>query len=216
MEKYIYHRWYAENENGQHVFYIEVYDSKILDELFFNTSLPVDIFNDSEIKHLVSLLCKNEHTEIIRDAIAEKLIEKIYTLPGIKVSFFKDIMLDSNGKYCESYIQVLDEINRNSTIEIYTPYSMFSNEEIFHSLKNYFEYEVARNECIQVTKTRFEECIRNYSSLQNAYSEIYLNNLEYYYYSGSEDSVLMSCYCIVENTELLFVLFTELSEIIPT
>ena len=216
MEKHIHHRWYAENKIGRHIFYIEVNGSDIVDELLFESSLPYLIFSQSGIKKLINKLCIRKLSEGARDRIAKSVIEKILKLPGISQHYFTDIMLDARGKYCEAYVSVLDDIKRNATLEVFIPYSININVEIFTSLKTNFEYDGARKECILVNKKLFEESIRDNSFLQNAYAEIYYSDLEYFYYESSEDSIVMKCYCVIKNRELLFVFFTELQEVVPT
>ncbi len=207
MESHFNQRWYGTNQKGQHAFYIEVYSNNILEELCFDTSLPVELFSKPGITILLNKLCIKDISPVERNKVAEIMIEKIERIPDLHKYFFPDAVLDKNGKYCEEYASVLFEMKNNRTLQIFIPYSSFVNESVFHDLQNNFIYDELRKESVKLDKITFESLLNGKVELQNAYAEIYDENSEYYCHTSSDSAMSMEFYCVILNQCLAFVFF---------
>lgn len=213
MESHFSQRWYGANQKGEHTFFIEVYASNILDELFFETSLPVELFSESGITILVNRLCKVNMSLSERNKIAEKLIAKIERISDMQKYYFKDSVLDKNRKYCQEYETVLNQLKTGQTLKEFTPYTRFSNESIFRDFQNSFIYDELKQECVRVDGKTFEKSISGNIAIQKAYADIYCDNAEYYFHESAKNGIRMTFYCVVYNKELTFIYFTQLQEI---
>lgn len=213
METHYNQRWFGADEKGQHTFFIEVYSNDIMDELLFDTTLPIDIFRDEVMNQMINQLCIKDLSTSARNEIANKIIEKIKCIPGIHTHYFTDTLLDINGKYCESYAVTLQELKSTFRIKEYTPYSKFANEAIFMDFKNNFEYADALKECVRISKNEFEFQISGNIIFQSAYADIYHDNSEYFFHESSDNSVRIEFYCVVFQQELIFLFFSVLQEI---
>ncbi len=215
MESHFNQRWFGTNARGQHTYYIEVYSSDLMDELCFDTSLPIDFFKNGELYDLAIQLCNAELSIHERHKIAQTIIINLDLTPGISDYFFKDYLLDKRGKYCEEYVNVLMELNSHPTIKEFVPYSKFSNENIFGDLKNNFKYSDVIVECEKIDKNVFEDRINGKIELQKEYTKIYAGDAEYFCQSSSEDSLIMEFYCVVIDKSLAFLFLTKLHEVRP-
>lgn len=215
MEAHFNQRWFGTNTKGQHTYYIQVYSNDLIDELFFETSLPMDYFKNGELYDLAIQLCSAELSIHERNKIAQNIIINLDLTPGICNHFFKDYLLDKRGKYCEEYEKVLMEFNSPPTIKEFVPYSKYSNENIFRDLKNNFKYAEAIVECKKIDKSVFESCIDGKTELQKEYTKIYSGDSEYFCQSSSDDSLIMEFYCVVIDKSLAFLFFTKLQEVGP-
>lgn len=215
MESHYNQRWFGTNTKGQHTYYIQVYSSDLMDELCFETSLPIDFLKNGELYDMTIQLCKAELSNHERNKIAQNIITNLDLTPGIYNHFFKDYVLDKRGKYCEEYEKVLMELNSPSTIYEFVSYSKYSNENIFRDLKNNFKYADAIVECKKINKNEFEECINGKIELQEEYTKIYVGDAEYYHQFSSDDSLIMEFYCVVIDKSLAFLFFTKLLEVGP-
>jgi hypothetical protein len=184
-----------------------------MDELLFDTTLPIDIFKDEVMNQMVYQLCIKDLSISSRYEIASEIIDKIKCIKGIHAHYFTDTLLDKNGKYCESYAITLQELKSTCSIKEYTPYSIFANEAIFRDFKNNFAYADALNECVQENKNEFESQIRGNHILQSASADIYRDNSEYFFHESSDNSVRIEFYCVVFQKELIFLFFTTLQEV---
>jgi hypothetical protein len=213
MESHFSQRWYGVNQKGEHTFFIEVYSSNILDELFFETSLPVGLFSEPGITNLVNKLCKIDLPLSERNKIAEKMISKIERISDMQKFYFTDMVLDKNGKYCEAYASTLNQLKTGQILIEFTPYSSLSNEAIFHDFQNSFIYDELKHECVRVDRKTFEASISGNIALQKAYADIYCDNAEYYFHESAKNGISMTFYCVVINKALYLIYFTQLQEI---
>lgn len=213
MESHFNQRWYKTNHKGEHTFFIEVFSSTLVDELFFNTSLPMELFSKPGVIGLVKKLCKKDISTFERNNIAEKLIVKIERISAVQKYFFSDNMLDKNGKYCEAYVSTLNQLKNGLILKEFTPYSPFSNEAVFRDFQNSFVYEELIQESIRIDKNVFEACINGNIALQQAYTDIYCENSEYFFHSSATNGICMAFYCVVDKKVLSFIYFTKLQEI---
>lgn len=213
MESHFNQRWFGTNEMGQHTFFIEVYSSNILDELCFETSLPIELFSTPGVTIMVNKLCKKDISLVERNNVAALIIEKIERNTDYEKYYFPSCVLDRNGKFCEEYASTLYELKCGTSIKEYTPYSPFSNETIFRDFRSNFFYEEIQQESILVDKIAFEDCINGNSTLQKAFAEIYSETSEYYYHTSTTNGISLGFYCVVLNKELTFIFFTNLQEI---
>ncbi|MBK9045633.1 MAG: hypothetical protein IPL74_02640 [Bacteroidetes bacterium] len=213
METHYNQRWFGVNEKGHQTFFIEVFSDDIMEELIFDTTLPIDIFKDEVLQNLVNQLCIKDLSTSARNEIAHKIIDKIKSITGIQAHYFTDTLLDKNGKYCESYAITLQELKSTCRIKEYTPYSILANEAIFIDFKYNFEYKDALKECVRKSKNEFEFQISGNIILQSAYADIYRDNSEYFFHESSDNSVRIEFYCVVFQQKLIFLFFTVLQEV---
>jgi hypothetical protein len=213
MESQFNQRWYGISTNGTHTFYIQVHSSNLIEDFHFETSLPINLFQDKELHKLVKRLCTIRISTFKRNEIALIIINTLDHVPGIKKYYFNELVLDKNGKYCEEYDIILNEIKANIPICENVPYSQLANESIFTTLKSNFIYDEVIRECKQISKSEFEQQINGNFNLQHAYLEVYRFDAEHYSHISKTEGTCIEYCAVVFEQELTFIFFKRLSEV---
>lgn len=212
MENEYYRRWYASNETGRHLFYIDVYGDGVSGFYYVESSLPDSIFAKYEFLTYINQLC-NIHIEYLqRNSIVEVFIGKLMKVPGVEQYYFPFSTLDKYGHYCESYFKVIDEIIANPKIRELTPYSKYTNETIFNEIMKEFSDNKDDHSCMPIRKKDFENAIDGIIELQNAYIDVYSRKAKYYYGYEVIESLHIECYYMMESEVLVFLFFTTIRE----
>ena len=213
MDSELNQRWYAVSTNGNHTFYIEVHSTNLMGDLHFETSLPINLFLDKELHKLVKRLCTIKLSTFKRNDIALILINRLDHIPEIKKYYFNELVLDKNGKYCEEYDIILNEIQANIPICENVAYSQLANENIFTTLKSNFIYDEVIRECKKISKSEFEQQINGNFNLQHAYLEVYRFDAEHYSHISTTEGTCIEYCAVVFEQELTFIFFKRLSEV---
>lgn len=89
-------------------------------------------------------------------------------------------------------------------LNVFTPYSRYSNEIIFNKLLEGFNYKEILKDSLSIDKALFEEKLHNHFNLQQAYVEVYVKGSEFYTGSIDNSSFALTYYVMIKNEKLIF------------
>jgi hypothetical protein len=212
MDKYFYKRWYASNENGRQIFYIDVFGDSNFELYFVESSLPDTIIARAEFIPIINQFCKVDIGISERSQIIESFIDRIQRIPDVEQFYFRESLLDNNGLYCESYIRTIDEIISNPTIKEMTPYSKYINELLFYEMAKEITNENEEHSSMPIEKCDFERQINGSINLQNAYLDVYSSGAKYFYRYEVIDILHLEYFYMEKNDKIIFLFFTKIIE----
>lgn len=133
--KYNQYRYFARDEFGRDLFFIELDNSDGLDEMYFTSSIGIDLLSIPELDLLISQFRKSSNPDEKRNELAEKIISTLINQPGIELFFFPDYLLSVAGSYMEFADHVVNDIVEHSDFTDYTPFSDEHHPLVFGKLR---------------------------------------------------------------------------------
>jgi hypothetical protein len=211
MRKDFFKRWYASDDSGRQLFYIQVFGYCHSEFYFIESSLPDTVIIRAEYLPIINSLCKPDLEITERDRIVQSFIDIIKQVPKVEQYYFPNSVLNRNGLYCESYVRTLEEIIANPTIKERVPYSIHCNKIIFDELATAFSKEEEHSE-IPIERNDFEQLLNGNNHLQNAYLDVFNLNAKYFYGYEVIELLHLECYYMTVEDKIVFIFFTEISE----
>ncbi len=132
---YQQYRYFARNESGRDLFFIELDNSDGLEQMYFITSLGLNFQTNPELEGLIKEFRKNTNPVNKRNELAEKIISALIQLPDIEGYFFPDYLLSPSGSYLEFADHVVTDIVKHSDCSDYTPFSEEHHPLVFDKLR---------------------------------------------------------------------------------
>lgn len=197
-------RLYFYNESGRALFYLQVEHVELLDEyqLTYSLCLKLELLPDYQ-ETCKSVLSKNIDWRE-RTALLNGLGNKITDDSAFEKYFFPDFMLDSYGRFNESYTAVLEHSIDWPDLPDYSLYSDSCNPVLFQAGKYHFYSDVLPDP-LYASKEHFLELIAEHTQLQNQYVEHLGPNNEFYVSSLlNSEGVPYDIYYMVDANELKF------------
>jgi hypothetical protein len=132
---YKQYRFFARDEFGRDLFFIEMDNSDGLELMFFSSSLGIDLENHPALSERIRELRKSNNTAEKRNELAEKVISGILLIPTIEQYFFPDYLLSASGSYLEFADRVVADIVQHSDFSDFTPFSEDHHPLVFRKLR---------------------------------------------------------------------------------
>lgn len=132
---YQQYRYFARDESGRDLFYIELDNSDGLEQMYFISSLGMDFQSEPGLVALIYDFRQLSNSDDKRNKLAEKIISALIKLPDIEGHFFPDYLLSSSGSYLEFVDRVVMDIVQHSDFSDYTPFSEEHHPLVFGKLR---------------------------------------------------------------------------------
>lgn len=186
--KYHQYRYFAKDESGRDLFFIELDNSDGLDEMYFISSLGIDLQTMPEIEGLIGSFRKSSNTDAIRNELAARLITAILLLPNIECHFFPDYLLSVAGSYMEFADHVVTDIVQHSDFSDYTPFSEEHHPLVFGKLRLLLSdwYKQGRGE--KVDEPSFLSLLPMNEELQHLFVSSYSDCMEFVQFHFLDDN----------------------------
>jgi len=186
--KYHQYRYFAKDESGRDLFFIELDNSDGLNEMYFISSLGMDLFSNPELELLISQFRKSSNPDDKRNELAEKIISTLINLPGIESFFFPDYLLSVAGSYMEFADHVVTDIVHHSDFSDYTPFSEEHHPLVFGKLRLLLGdwYKQGRGE--KVDEPSFLALLPMNEELQHLFVYYYSDSMEYVKFHFVDDN----------------------------
>jgi hypothetical protein len=205
--------YFGFNDDGRHLFRIEVFQWDEENELFdLTSSLPEFVFELAEIKPLVINLLQQRLSLVQRNAIANELIERIKSLPRLKRFYFKDDQLDRNGHYQVGYAELVDAIVDETEIEAFVPYSKNSKPHVLNRLSAIIGKLHPLN-FVTLSRMQFETMLMPRFDLQQEYVEVYSSEAKFQKYCKQNTGEEKSFVLMTVDNEIKLVFFIDESDV---
>lgn len=185
---YQQYRYFARNESGRDLFFIELDDSDGLEQMYFTTSLGLGFQSNPELEGLINDFRKSSNPVDKRNNLAEKIISALIQLPGIEGYFFPDYLLSPSGSYLEFADHVVTGIVINSDFSDYTPFSEEHHILVFTKLRLLLNdwYKQGRGE--KVDESTFLALLPKNEELQHLFVIYYSDSMEFVKFHFVDDN----------------------------
>lgn len=186
--KYQQYRYFARDESGRDLFFIELDNSDGLDEMYFISSLGIDLQIMPEMEGLIGGFRKSSNTDALRNELAARLINAILLLPNIECYFFPDYLLSVAGSYMEFADHVVNDIVQHSKFSDYTPFSEEHHPLVFGKLRLLLNdwHKQGRGE--KVDEPSFLCLLPMNEELQHLFVSHHSDRMEFYKFNFVDDS----------------------------
>lgn len=133
--QYHQYRYFARDEAGRDLFFIELDNSDGLEQMFFVSNIGMNFQFKPELEGMINDFRKSSNSDYKRNELAEKIISEIIQLPDIEGYFFPDYLLSPSGSYLEFADHVVNNIVQNSDFPNFTPFSDEHHHLMFRKLR---------------------------------------------------------------------------------
>jgi hypothetical protein len=193
-------RYFCVDANGRDLFYIDLQfeDFKFI---HFYTSLKYNLFDFPQVNFIVNKITDCDTLPIDRISFIDQLCVYVKELPGISSYYFRDYVLDKNGRYMEFYDSVLNKLLFDKEFENYTVFSIRIHSFYFEFLAPYLKGEIISNKAIPVERQLIEGMLQNNIELSNEYVNTYSPHTHFFLYFFT-DKYLYKCYIQMEANDI--------------
>ena len=198
--KYHQYRYFAKDESGRDLFFIELDNSDGLDEMYFISSLGIDLMSVPKMEELICGFRKSSNTDAVRNELAARLITAILLLPNIECHFFPDYLLSVAGSYMEFADHVVTDIVHHSDFSDYTPFSEEHHPLVFRNLKILLTDWHQKGRSEKVDQCLFLSLLPNNPQLQDLLVEHYSVDMNCFLFRFEDDN---------DNTWEVYTLFSK-------
>lgn len=185
---YQQYRYFARNESGRDLFFIELDDSDGLEQMYFTTSLGLGFQSSPELEGLITDFCKAALEDDKRNELVKKIITSLIRKPGIEDYFFPEYLLSSTGSYLEFADNVVSDIVLNSDYIDFTPFSEEHHPLVFGKLRLLLNdwHKQGRGE--KVDEPSFLCLLPMNEELQHLFVSHHSDRMEFYKFNFVDDS----------------------------
>lgn len=202
---YQQYRYFARNESGRDLFFIELDDSDGLEHMYFITSLGMDFQTNPELEGLINDFRQSSNSDDKRNELAEKIISALIQLPDIEGHFFPDYLLSPSGSYLEFADRVVTDIVQHSDFSNYTPFSEEHHPLVFGKLRLLLNdwHKQGRGE--KVDEHSFLSLLPMNEDLQHLFVSYYSDSMEFVKFHFVDDyHEQWAIYGLFSSTTLAF------------
>lgn len=185
---YQQYRFFARDESGRDLFFIELDNSDGLDLLLFVSSLGIDLENHNSLSGRIKELRKSSNTTEERNEWAAHVINGILQIPAIEQYFFPDYLLSSSGSYLEFADHVVMDIVHHSDFGDFTPFSEENHPLIFGRLRLLLHDWHRQGRSEKVDESSFLALLPKNEELQHLFVAYHSDNMEFFKFRFVDDN----------------------------
>lgn len=199
------YRYFAKDNFGRDLFFIELDNTDGLEQMSFITSLGIDLDAEPSLADLISGLKQASNSTNNRNKLGGDLIAAILLLPGIEQYFFPDYLLSSTGSYLKFADNVVNDIALHSNFLDFTPFSEEHHPLSFRKLQLLLNNWKRQGRGAIVDQSRFLELLPINPLLQELYVKYHSEEMEFIVFHFEDDgNVFWDIYTVFYNGDLKF------------